>query len=302
MHSLLRPLAISLLVLAVAGCGSSKPTEPTLSQQVEVAARERDPEIRARTLIDLSSQQRAMKDNPGAAATMTLALKAAQEMKNPATKVEVLLAVAKELIAGGGSKLEASKAIESARVAAATIANRDEKAAALLDLGSSAKKLGEPEAAVSALNDAESLIGGVEKPEAKAPLLGALAAARRVTGDQSKSDAALKSAKELAAGISEARLRVRTQAAVAAVLYRADQPESGKVMLDAAVDSARSITDPQGKAYALSEIFEALSPYRTRVPISSLLTEAGEAARQMKDLDQQGVLLRHLQSLLSTQQ
>ena len=38
------------------------------------ARRERDPEIRARSLIDLSNQQQAMKDTPGAAATMSLAL------------------------------------------------------------------------------------------------------------------------------------------------------------------------------------------------------------------------------------
>lgn len=302
MRLALQSIAISLTSLTVVGCGSSKPTEPTLSQQVEVAQHEHDPEIRARTLMDLSGKQRAMKDTPGAAATMTLALRSALEIKNPAVKAEVLLAVAKELITGNGSKLEASKAIDAARVAVATISDRGEKAEAMIDLGASVQRLGERDAAVVALNNAESLIDGVEKPEAKAPLFGSLAAARTLTGDKTKSAAALETAKQLAAGISDVRLRVRTQAAVAAALYRADQPDLGKALLDAAVDSARSISEPQGKAYALSEIFEALSPYRTRVPISSLLTEAGEAARQMTNLDQQGILLRHLQSQLSTQQ
>lgn len=302
MRRALRWIAICFVPSLVVGCGSSKPTEPTLSQQVEVAQHERDPEIRARTLMDLSAQQRAMKDNPGAAATMTVALKSALEIKSPATKSEVLLAVAKELIAGNGSKLEASKAIESARVAVATIADRREKAVAMIDLGASVKKLGEHDAAVAALNNAESLIDGVENPEEKAPLLGALAAARTVTGDKTKSEGALKSARELAAGISDPRRKVRTQAEVAAALYAADLPEAGKPVLDAAVDAARAIADPQGRAYALTEIFEVLSPYRTRVQLSGLLSEAGESARQMKDLDQQGVLLRRIQSLLSAQQ
>jgi hypothetical protein len=302
MRHALRWIAISSALSFVAGCGGSKPAEPTLTQQVEAATHERDPEIRARTLIDLSAQQRAMKDNPGAAATMTIALKSALEIKSPATKSEVLLAVAKELIAGNGSKLEASKAIDAARVAVATIADRSEKAKATIDLGMSVKKLGEHDAAVAALNNAQSLTDGVENPEQKAPLLGSLAAARIVTGDKAKADAALKSARELSDGIADPRRKVRTQAEVAAALYAADQPESGKPMLDAAVDAARAITDPQKRGYALTEIFEVLSPFRTRLPLSGLLNEAGEAARQMKELDQQGVLLRRIQSLLSAQQ
>src|SRR5437762_1947381 len=110
MRSSLRSL--TLVVLATScwcGCGDSrKSAEPLPAQQVDAAQMERDPEIRARKLIDIAARQRSIKDTPGAAATSALALRAAQEIKNPGTKAEVLLEVANQL-ADGGSRIQASE-------------------------------------------------------------------------------------------------------------------------------------------------------------------------------------------------
>jgi hypothetical protein len=47
----------------------------------------------------------------------------------------------------------------------------------------------------------------------------------------------------------------------------------------------------------LAEIVESMRDYRMQLPLHELLTEAGSAAREVKDLDQQTVLMRHLQTL-----
>ena len=86
MRSSWRTVVVALAALCYSGCGDSRKAELSPAQQVDAAQMERDPEVRARTLMDIAMRQRALKDTPGAASTSALALQAAQGIKNPGTK------------------------------------------------------------------------------------------------------------------------------------------------------------------------------------------------------------------------
>jgi hypothetical protein len=293
-----------VLVLAAAcctGCGSKKPAEPSLTQRVDAANLERNPEIRARTLIDIAAEQRALKDTPGAATTSALALKAAEQIKDPGTRAEVLLIVAKQS-ADAGSRIDASKAIESARVAVQTIADRNAKVAATISLAEAVLKFESPEARVRAatavLNGAESLVEGVTSPEDKVPLMAELIAVKIKIAGKEAAQPLLKTATEQAAAITEPRVRVRTQSAAAARLYAGGRAEEGKAFFDAAVASAAGIADPLAKGHALLDVVEALGPYRTQLAsLGQLTVDAEAAANSAKDQDQRVVLLQRVQTV-----
>jgi hypothetical protein len=285
------------LLVSVVGCGSKK-SELTPVQEVDVAMQNPDPEIRARTLIEISVKQRAMKDTPGAATTAERALKSAQEIKAPERKAEVLVLVAQQLLAGGGSKIQANAAIDSAQVAVARIQERPAKVAATISLAEALYRIGERDTAATSLNTAQSLVDGVTVPDEKVPLLAALAAARWTTGNPQASQKLLQATRDAAAQITEPSARVRTEAAAAAVLYKARYAEEGRKLLDAAVAEARAVADPQKRTYALADIVEAMSPYRNQLPLNDLLVEASASARQVKELDQQQLLMKHLQGLV----
>lgn len=284
------------------GCGSNKPTEPSPTQQVDAARLERDPEIRARKLIDIAENQRSIKDMPGAAATSADAMRAAEQIKNPGTKAEVLLIVAKQL-ADSGSRIDASKAIESARIAVATIDDRIAKVTATVSLAEAVLKFEPPEtrarAAAAVLGGAESLIEGIDSPEDKVPLLAELAAMKIKIAGQDAAQPLLQATKEQAAAISDPRVRVRTQSAAAARLYDGGRSDEGKALFEAAVASAAGLTDPQARGYALLDIVESLSTHRTQVPLGQLTVDAEAAANQIKDQDQRVVLLQRVQTIRS---
>lgn len=301
MNSIAR-LVVGLLLLllsmsALSGCGKSQPAAPTLVQQVDIAMQEPNAEIRARTLLELAGQQRAMKDLPGAAITMEKAFEAAKQIKEPAARVEVLLTTARESAAVGGSKILESNAIDLARSAAETIPNRTAKVATKIMLAEALKQNGEAGAAKVTLESAESLVAGITEAEEKLPLMASLAAARYKNGNRVEAEALLKAAREEAKAMTNPRARVRTEAQSAATLYRTGWPDEGRKSLDASVDDAQAISDPLGRSYALGEIVEAMRDFRMQVPLQGLLTEAGNAAREVKDIDQQTVLMRHLQTL-----
>lgn len=297
MNSLARNFVVLPLLLLAAGCGKSKSTELTLVQQVDLAMQEPNAEVRARTLIDLAAQQRAMKDMPGAAITMEKAFEAAKGVKEPAARAEVLLTTAKESAASGGSKILESRAIELARTAAETIPERSAKVATKIMLADALKRFGEDKAALATLNSAESLVEGIADGDEKMPLMASLAAARWKAGNRAEAEALLKKAAEEGKAMTNARARVRAAAQSAATLYRATWNEEGLKWLNAAVDDARAIADPLGRSYALADIIETMAAFRTQLPLHELLTDAGNAAREVKDIDQQTVLMRQLQTL-----
>lgn len=298
MPRFLRCLVASLLLPCVIGCGGSKSTEPTLVQQAETAGRLPDPEMRARTLIEISVKQREMKDIAGAGTTIEGALRAATEIKDPAVKADVLVQTAKELLASGGSKLQANAAIDAAQIAVARIQDRQAKIAATIDLAQATHRMSETATAKTLLGTAGALLDGVTEPSAKVPLTAAYAAGRFSVGDRDEGNKMLQSAAEQAAAISDVRARVRALAEGAATVYRAAYPTEGRKLVDAAVADARKIEDPLGRAYALAEIVEAMNPYRAQLPVAELLAEASNAAREVKSLDQQTVLMKHLQTLV----
>jgi hypothetical protein len=106
----------------------------------------------------------------------------------------------------------------------------------------------------------------------------------------------LKKAEAEAAAVTDVRARVRTQTAAAAVLYEAGLSGDGRPFYDAAVASARELTDPQARGYALLDIVRGLSPYRTQLPLGELAAESQSAAEQIKDQDQRNILLREIQA------
>jgi hypothetical protein len=267
---------------------------------IDGAQTERDPEIRARKLIDIAVQARAVKDMPDAATASGKALQAAEQIKSPGTKAEVLLLVAKES-ADAGSRIEASKAIESARVAVERIDDRSAKVEATISLAEAVLKFEDEKTRIRAagniLNGAESLVEGVTDVEQKIPLMAELAVQKRAIGGMDLAQPVLKQAADQAAAVTDERKRVRAQSHAAARLYDGGLSEQGKAFFDAAVKTAAGLTDPQARGYALLDVVEALRAHRTQLPLAQLTVDAEAAANQMKDQDQKTVLLRQIQSV-----
>lgn len=293
-------IVVVLATTCWCGCGSKKTNEVSFTQMIDGAQAERDPELRARKLIDIAVQARAVKDMPDAAAASSKALQAAEQIKNSGTKAEVLLLVAKES-ADAGSRIEASKAIESAKVAVDRIDDRPAKVEATITLAEAVLKFESPEtrtrAAGIVLNGAESLVEGVTDAEQKIPLMAKLAVVKMTVAGKDAAQPILKQAAEQAATIADPRKRVRTQSNAAARLYDGGRGEEGKAFYDAALATAAGLTDPQARGYALLDVVEALSPHRTLLPLAQLTVEAEAAAMQMKDQDQRTILLRQIQAV-----
>ena len=124
----------------------------------------------------------------------------------------------------------------------------------------------------------------------------ALAAVRMQIAGRASGETLVKTAAAEAAAVTDVRSRVRAQTAGAAALYEAGRAADGRPFYDAAVTSARSLTDPQARGYALLDIVRGLSPYRTQLPLGELALESQTAAEQIKDQDQRNVLLREIQA------
>jgi len=302
-HSIRRYLSLALIACSIwpAGCDSrpgGTSDELTLPQQVDIAERELDPQVRAEKLLKLSAAYRQIKDLAGGTLTTEKALEAAAEVADPAEKTRLHVAVAEEFSILGRTE-QAREAAGGAQITAVSIADRKVRNELEGRIVVMLSRTGDAEASGKLMNSLEARSVELDDPADRVALFALLSATAAGAGN---TVAAEKHAAEIdaaAAEIADVPARIKVLTAASGRLYRAEQPVEARKRLDAAVVLARGLTDPAVKAEALLAIFESLEDLRKTVPLAELLPDAKAATVAVTDEKQRAPLAARLQTLMN---
>jgi hypothetical protein len=292
----------SLVVVAslsvVAGCGKSGSDEPTLPQQIDIAEREADPETRARKLLKLSADQRAIKDLAGGTQTTEKAEDAAGEVKDEAIRTDLMLAIAQEFAVLGRHE-QAQDAAGNAQLSTSSITDVGRRLEAKAKIIALLSETGDNEGAKKTLQALGTEVDDLADPAKRAEYSAIVAATAGKAGDNGMSVKYLAQIDEYAGKVVDVPARIKALTAAAGRLYRWKQDVEGRKRLDAAVIAARGLTDPAAKSDALLSIYESLQDLRKTIPMAELLADAKTSASAVTDEKTRTALIARVQTMLN---
>lgn len=281
-------LAISVLSLtSLPGCGGGSSGgssgAPSLTQQIDNAAKRSDPSQKSRELVPLALRQHKGGDLNGAEKTMRMAAEAARSIPEPTSKAARLNNVA----AGFGQLSltdEVKGLLREVREAIDAIHDKPERIGPLAELGANQGLYANSRSsAESALQEAEEIARSVELPLERVRALNKVAYGWSRLQDVDNGERLIGDAKELASELEDARAKSEGLADIARTLQRMQKPDDAEKLYAEAESAASQIERPDSQAFALIYIADKRLLASQRGEAQKLVEKADELTRNIKD-------------------
>lgn len=291
-------LCVLVLGLVGAGCardGGGKPAEPSLIEQYINARKITDPEVRADTLIAVGLKQLNARDSSSAELSLKEAGRAIDEIRNaPDAQSRLYLALATGY-QRSGNKSQAVEALDGAAKAIATIDTTVAKSSQLAELATLRAGIGDADAALAEVRQAEKLLEKLESPLDKIDVLSAVMRTYATLKNQAELDRVVAAANKLAEAQERPSDNARVLLRLATAQASLGQADAAKATLDKAVGLARGISGkPLLQAHVLFSAAEGANAIGQRALCQQLLTESEQAAKKSPE---GGEVLRLIESL-----
>ena len=274
--------SIGICSLLLAGCRGS--SELSLEQKIAKAQKAKEPDVRAKKLIQIAEDRFRARDLRGAESTMTLALRACGAVEDQADRAEVFAKLAEAQVELGTS--DGRRAVESALEAVRRIEDPATKSRLLAKVGRTRGLVGDVDGAARTLSEAAGEARQLEDLAVKTLVLGRVATGYQKIGRQTEADRVIEEALGSASSIEDHQKRCEAITLLAADQHATEEAETALTSFNLAVEAAEKIENPYSHAYALTDVAEALAKAGHYDKTKELLNKAERIAEGISMTDE----------------